>query len=674
MKKIFSNVATLFAILTLSFTLSCEKGSVPKGDHGAEGEENSNTIEVYYSLSDMYSPFHKVEEETLVSVDVGKHDYKRTELKCDGFSEKISAGKKFILKASLSSLSANDKTEPYIAKVRGFIKLTNGRMLYGAFQSIDWSDTLTADISVDIDNINTDGTIKEFGFTFPFIIEKMKFTNLSFHIEDSGNNISNGAYAFPNRSNAYPKHSTPIYLKSSAPQFTQENVEADVQKLFEQWRSRYLKEANFDNPEGKKGKYAAYTGNGVAMPESMKPVTNSECHGWGMLILAHMESTVNNTKSDFDDMVDYYLQWKTDDHILNWQQATALEDTTFNQISWILDVRDSDNDGDKEEYVAAEGDPLSVNKGYLYTTPSMWDSNWEKRCYGGYGGSPEGDFDIAYSLLIADKQWGSEGKHNYKAIAADLIETIKKHYIASLGYSSHVLSATYLQEGNEPDYSSPIYWTTKSSYLFLNHFKAFEEFTGDTIWSKAASRAKDLLEVQYNTPKGLFSDYYVYNKDNGEWSVPTGLVEEKEDDGAYSWNSCTTPLRAYLSLTYDENRSDQSGITYKSVKKYCRFVKNQGGPKDLYTGYTIDGNILNYQDSDGEWIKATDKANISFAAPAFMASLYADDYTESEIEQNYNYIMDDKNLTQGTDEYIAYLGESVRLLSMISYSGNWINP
>src|SRR6185503_14700054 len=44
---------------------------------------------------------------------------------------------------------------------------------------------------------------------------------------------------------------------------------------------------------------------------------------------------------------------------------------------------------------------------------------------GGNDGATDGDLDIAYALLLADKQWGSTGAINYFSEAVNVINAIK---------------------------------------------------------------------------------------------------------------------------------------------------------------------------------------------------------------------------------------------------------
>lgn len=639
-------------------------------------EEVSNAVPVRpvvnFSLTDMKSFLHTVKGDTLSNIYAGQHDLRRTNLTMDGLNISISAGEKLVLKASLDGLSSIDLSDSYNSKVRGFLTLSNGRTIYGTFKTINWSRSSTANITLDVDNINVNGSIKKIGFTFPFIIREMKFTNLSYQVTDSGQTVSPGAFGFPNRTTSFSKHSTPVYLKSNSSNYTQKKVEEDVQSLFEKWRTTYLKKANFANPEGKIGKYVAYGGGVEGVPTNMYPVTTSECHGWGMTILALMDNAKNNTKADFDDMVDYYLQWRSTslEGILDWQQSSATETTTFDTMTW-----------DEKK-----GPKVTVQKNHLYTTPSQYIQpvieNGEiikkaVKIWGGTGGAADGDFDIAYALLLADKQWGSQGKHNYKALALDLIKSIKKFYVASSKDSAHILIATWYQEGDKPADDDSTYWATRGSDLLLTHFYAFKNVTGDSIWDKVINRAENtFVRLQRDSQKGLFSDYYVGDI-NGNWRIPTEIVQERDTDGAYSWNSCRSPWRVYLSLSFINERSPffPYSTIHESAIKYNRFVKAQGGPKNIYTGYDIDGSVLEYKDANGNLIVASQEENMAFAAPAFLASVYTNNYSEQEIRANYEHILDDSNLTPpGPGEpYKGYFGESIRLISMIAYSGNWIN-
>lgn len=547
--------------------------------------------------------------------------------------------------------------------IRTRVKLSTGEVYYSAFNILSWSNNRTS-FSLEVESVNTTGTVSSISLHFPGRFGRLKFSNLKYSVSGNESNVA-AKYAFPNRLTALPKHSGPLYIINDEAAYSQTSIESDVQDMFVQWRSRYLKSANFANAEGKVGKYVAYGGGVEGTPAGMEPVTTSECHGWGMLILAHMDNEVNDTRSDFDEMIDYYLQWKSTsiDPIMDWQQSVAVETTSFDGLAY-------DNKGN-----AIKGPKVNVTKNNIYTTPKAWNGGGDDIIYGGFGGAADGDMDIAYSLLIADKQWGSNGRHDYKALALEMIAGIKKYYIATAEGSAHILIATWYQEGGNTYSQYDSYWATRSSDFLLTHFSAFKDATNDSIWDDVHDRIEGtFLDLQYDSPKGLFPDFYV--RQNGSWVIPTGKVLETGNDGDYYWNAARAPWRTFLSLTHDWRRSPLTPYSIDgNAYAFNRFVSGLGGVDKLATGYTMDGQLAV---SDKGHVSNIHE-NMAFAAPALIPSIYSYGYSttyQNYAKENWEHVKNDANLTPATPEKPAagYFGETIRMICSIAYSGNWINP
>src|SRR3984885_15170428 len=77
----------------------------------------------------------------------------------------------------------------------------------------------------------------------------------------------------------------------------------------------------------------------------------------------------------------------------------------------------------------------------------------------------DGDMDIAYSLLLADKQWGSKGDVNYLEAAKPMIDEIMLLDI------NHQTWSIMLCDGIEAE--SKDYFDTRSSDFMPDHLKAF---------------------------------------------------------------------------------------------------------------------------------------------------------------------------------------------------------
>src|SRR5258708_40081183 len=86
----------------------------------------------------------------------------------------------------------------------------------------------------------------------------------------------------------------------------------------------------------------------------------------------------------------------------------------------------------------------------------------------------DGDMDIAYSLLLANTQWGSKGRINYLKEAQNMIGDIMQHEINPHTYSVLLSDAI--------EYDSKDYNDMRSSDFMPAHFKAFEKATRDARW------------------------------------------------------------------------------------------------------------------------------------------------------------------------------------------------
>ena len=116
----------------------------------------------------------------------------------------------------------------------------------------------------------------------------------------------------------------------------------------------------------------------------------------------------------------------------------------------------------------------------------------------------DGDMDIAYSLLLADKQWGSKGSINYLKAAKEMIDDIMLLDI------NHQTWSIKLCDGIESE--SKDYFDTRSSDFMPDHLKAFASVTGDQRWLKVLDEGYKLfsgLQHKYSPNAGLIPDFIV---------------------------------------------------------------------------------------------------------------------------------------------------------------------
>lgn len=108
--------------------------------------------------------------------------------------------------------------------------------------------------------------------------------------------------------------------------------------------------------------------------------------------------------------------------------------------------------------------PSSINP-YLMS----WKQNSSFQNIEGQNSATDGDLDIAYSLLLAHKQWGSSGTVNYLQAATNIINAIMNNDINQSQWTIRLGDWA-----NSGSYNT----ATRPSDFMVNHFKAFQAATG----------------------------------------------------------------------------------------------------------------------------------------------------------------------------------------------------
>jgi endo-1,4-beta-D-glucanase Y len=256
----------------------------------------------------------------------------------------------------------------------------------------------------------------------------------------------------------------------------------------------------------------------------------------------------------------------------------------------------------------------------------------------------DGDMDIAYSLLLASKQWGNAGSINYLQQAKLMIDDIMQYEI------NHQTWSVLLSDGVEAE--SKDYFATRSSDFMPAHFKAFEQATHDIRWTKVINAGYHLFEnmqANYSPDAGLLPDFIIsLNKT----PKPAGAYSlEDKYDGQYNYNACRVPWRIatdYL-LTGDKRSKNIAG-------KINSWIRETTGNDtyNLSAGYTLAGN-----DIKGRYFEA-----LSFVAPFGVSAM-----VDRKNQQWLNHVWD--YLTGFKLKDYDYYDNSIKLLNMIIISGNY---
>jgi hypothetical protein len=262
--------------------------------------------------------------------------------------------------------------------------------------------------------------------------------------------------------------------------------------------------------------------------------------------------------------------------------------------------------------------------------------DWRLYANGASGGegwnAMDGDLDIAMALLMAHRQWGSDGAWNYLEEGKATINAIQEWNMAKDGTTKG------LRLGS----------VSRTSDYMIGHFRAFEQATGDKFWNKAIKRSFQLIrkcQKEYSSV-GLMPDFLM-NTD-GDATPSTGYVGDGNDkEGFFWWNACRNPWRfaADYVLSGDSDSLDATATMIDFFEQ-----ASGGDPMNIGTGYALDGTQL----AGGQ-------------SPAFHGPICAGACVDARFQKFADAMWDwnAKHLTTG------YYDSEIQLLSMVVASGNW---
>jgi len=257
---------------------------------------------------------------------------------------------------------------------------------------------------------------------------------------------------------------------------TQATLNSDVINYYNYWKSAHLKQSTVNTQR--------YYVKANSTGGSAEAITNSEAHGYGMVITALMAGYDANAKTYYDGLYRMY-----DTH-------------------------------------------RSVNNSNLM----QWQVFPDERSRS-IGSATDGDMDIAYSLLLAHAQWGSGGAINYLDAAKKMITSGLK--------ASYISTALRLRLADDEGYDE--YSTRPSDWMF-DHMHAFKNHTNDVAWDNLANNLYSVFNqvvTSYSSNTGLISDFVMYNPPQPAPPYQP-QADEGPTTGKYYYNACRVPLRVVM--------------------------------------------------------------------------------------------------------------------------------
>jgi endo-1,4-beta-D-glucanase Y len=260
----------------------------------------------------------------------------------------------------------------------------------------------------------------------------------------------------------------------------------------------------------------------------------------------------------------------------------------------------------------------------------------------GTGAASDADEDMAFALLMADRQWGGNGSlgDSYLNIAKDQIQKIWDH---------EVHEGKLLKPGDS--WNRPDPWAIVNvSYFAPSYYRTFAAATGNMGWNDVVSASYDMIGASLNDQNK--------NASNGlvpAWSTSKGEPTNAAFDNApthYQYDSCRTPFRVGLDYcVFGEQRAQDY------VAKTSQFFGTIG-VSSIVDGYDLDG-TPKAQNSSGQ--------SAAFIGPAAVGAMSAPAYS-SLLEQGYTAVAGRQLLVGG-----EYYDGSWTVLSLLMLSGNFLD-
>lgn len=387
--------------------------------------------------------------------------------------------------------------------------------------------------------------------------------------------------------NPFPHHTVYAAGTIRPSNFTQANLDLQVKHFYDAWKAKYLL-AGCNAPEY----YVWYNDDG----SEGNAITVSEAIGYGMVIEALMAGYETNAKRYFDGLFYWYVRH-----------------------------------------------PSSVNGSLM-----DWQQQKDSCKSIGNDAATDGDLDAAFALLLADKQWGSNGSIDYLKAAKKIIAAIKTSEVYN--------NSKALQLGDWAHTSNKYKDGTRPSDFMYDHLRAFGNVMHDSSWYSVLDECYSLvqnMQTNYSSTTGLIPDF-IQKTDSVPVPAAAKYLESKWD-GNYYYNSCRVPW--HLGCDYVLNGDVRAKNACIKINNWIKKVTG-GNSHNIRSGYLLNGNNItgnNYEDQ-------------SFIAPFGVSAMESIKY-QSWLNNIWSNIISVDDLSRD-----SYYGNTIKMICMIVMSGNMWAP
>lgn len=380
----------------------------------------------------------------------------------------------------------------------------------------------------------------------------------------------------------FPQHSKYFDGVIIPDHISQKELDDSVASFYHQWKATYLKKSICSES------YYICAENSGGNHECV-----SEGQGYGMIIVALMSGCDTAAQNIFDGLFRYYREHpsKINKYLMSWAQSKDC--LKFEESS-----------------------------------------------------ASDGDIDIAFSLLLANSQWKSNGSINYIEEAKNIINAIGEQEINKRTFT--------ILQSNSIEYDSRDYFDMRSSDFIPSEIRAFQ-FTGDKIWDRILNnnyKLFDFLQKTYSKIPGLVPDFI--QAINIKPKPARKFYLESKYDGRYNYNACRVPWR--IATDYIINGDSRAKKFVEPINKWIKET-TENNPDNISAGYSLAGDDLKTRNFEA----------LSFIS-SFAISAMVDSRNQLWLNKLWDYIINFKL------KEFDYYDNSIKMLNIIILSHNYWVP
>jgi hypothetical protein len=276
----------------------------------------------------------------------------------------------------------------------------------------------------------------------------------------------------------------------------------------------------------------------------------------------------------------------------------------------------------------------------------------------GQGAATDADEDMAWALVMADKQWGGSGSlsKSYSASALQQIQNVWNHEI----YQSKLA-------GPGDGWPGDLFGNINISYFAPSYYRVFKQLDSTHAWEAVNQTVFDTIFGPMDDGSGALSSS---NKNASNGLVPAWCTSSGGSSSAgpfnYQYDSCRTPFRIGIDwcLNGTSASTAMAPINPTRAKKYVGLTSTffSGiGAANIADGYNLDGtvNMSAHPASEGQ--------SAAFIGPAGVGAMSSSSY-QSLLDGTYKLLKTNTLLVGG-----AYYDESWTVMSLLMMTGNFLD-